>query len=408
MTTIRRVFDFALPVIVLLIGAGIFAVFVATRPEAQRAPVRETSAPVAIIVARAADHAIAVRAQGSVVPSRDLLLQAELNGRVVFRHPDLVPGGIVRAGDTLVRIDPRDYHALVAQQNAALESQRVQLQTEERRAAVATREWEILSRQSASLEASPEGRALAMREPQMRSINASVDATEAQLRQARLTLTRTVLRAPFDAVIREADVEVGQLVGPTARLATLIAIDRFWVQVSLPLEALARIRFPFPGSETDGGSEVRVFQRVGDATIERRGRVIRLLSDLDPVGRMVRVLVEIDDPLGLAGGEAAQAREGEPTQSSLPMLLGAYVHVEIDGGMAPSVIEIPRAALRGGDVVWVAEDERLVERPVDVVFRRDDTVLVGGGLRDGEQIIVSPLAAPVPGMAVRVREAVTR
>jgi RND family efflux transporter MFP subunit len=405
MSTLRRVLRVLLPIAVIAAGAAVFAMLVSTRPQAQRATTEEHRTPVTVMVARADDHPIRVRAQGSVGPSRELVLQAELNGRVVWRHPDLVPGGVVAAGDTLVRIDPRDFRAAVAQQSAALESQRVQMQTEERRRAVAEREWELLSRQSETLQASPEGRALAMREPQMRSAEASVDATEAQLRQARLTLTRTTLRAPFDGVVREADVEVGQLVGPTARLATLVATDHFWVQVSLPLESLAAIQVPAPGAGREGGSEVRVHQLAGDGRIERTGRVVRLLGDLDPIGRMARVLVEIDDPLGLREEPAAQGAEGGPRRSRLPMLLGAYVHVEIDAGTTHGAIEIPRAALREGDVVWLVVDDALVMRRVQVAWRREDTVLIGEGLADGDRVVVSPLASPVEGMPLRVLEA---
>ncbi|MDQ3031367.1 MAG: HlyD family efflux transporter periplasmic adaptor subunit [Myxococcota bacterium] len=403
--TPQRILRFLLPVIVVVGGAGAYRALVLTRPEAERAEAAAHTTPVTVMIARADDHPIVVRAQGSVGPSRELVLQAELNGRVLWRHPDLVPGGLVRAGDTLVRIDPRDFRAAVAQQSAALESQRVQMQTEERRSAVAQREWEILSRQSAALQSSPEGRSLAMREPQMRSAEASIDATEAQLRHARLTLTRTTLRAPFEAVVREADVEVGQLVGPSARLATLVATDHFWVQVSLPIDSLSAIHVPSPGAGQDGGSAVRVHQVAGDGRIERSGRIIRLLGDLDPIGRMARVLVEIDDPLGLRQPDVATAEEGEARHSGLPMLLGAYVHVEIDAGTSHGAIEMPRAALRQGDVVWLVVDDRLVMRRVQVVWRRDDTVLIGDGLGDGDRVVVSPLASPVEGMPLRVLDA---
>ncbi len=388
MNKLRKVLRFLAPILVIALGLGVFVSLVRTRPVAERAPPTEHATPVGVVSVHAEDHAIRVRAQGVVIPARELVLQAELNGRVVFRHEDLVPGGTIPRGDTLVRIDPRDYRTAIAQQGATLESQRVQVQTEERRRAVAEREWELLARQTDSLAASPEGRALALREPQLRSASAAVDASSAQLAQARLTLTRTTLRAPFDALVREADVEVGQLVGPTARLATLVDTAHFWVQVSLPLESLAVIRAPGPDAQ---GAPVEVFQTIGEARIDRTGRVVRLLGDLDPVGRMARVLVEIDDPLGLT-------RE----DPGLPLLLGAYVHVEIEAGHVDQAIEIPRNALRDNDTVWVIEDDRLVIHSVNVVWRRPDTVLLGGITLDGAQVITTPLASPVEGMVLRV------
>jgi multidrug efflux pump subunit AcrA (membrane-fusion protein) len=408
---LRRVLRALLPFAAVAAGAVVLVSLVRTRPEAPRAPQAPRTTPVRVVPARASHHALTVEAQGVVVPARDLVLQPELTGRVVWRHPELVPGGRIRAGETLVRIDPRDFQAAIAQQSAQLENQRVQLQIEERRRAVAEREWELLSRQASRPPASEEGRTLALREPQIRGARASLAAVEAQIRQARLTLSRTTLRAPFDLVVREADVEVGQLVGPASRLAVLVDSARFWVQVSLPLERLAAVRLPAAGSP---GAEALVEQRVGAQRVIRRGRVVRLLSDLDPVGRMARALVEIDDPLGPGAGGAAGARPGGPAAqgddgadggapaSELPMLLGAFVHVEIAAGEARGLVEVPWTALRDGDTVWVVEDGRLRIRAVDVAWRLRDAVLVSRGLREGEPVIVSPLSAPPEGLAVRI------
>jgi RND family efflux transporter MFP subunit len=393
----QRILRALLVLVVLALGGGVFVFLARTRPQAQRAPTPSRVMPVETITAEAREHTVVVRAQGQVIPARDLVLQVELNGRVLWRHPELTPGGTVRAGDTLVRIDPRDFRAAVAQQSAQLESQRVQVQTEQRRRAVAEREWELLARQSERVQASEEGRALSLREPQLRSAEASVDATAAQLAQARLTLSRTQLRAPFNALVRQADVEVGQLVGPSAQLATLVGTDHYWVQVSLPVESLAAIRVP--GVNGGEGSLARVYQMVGARRVERRGRVVRLLGDLDPVGRMARVLVEIDDPLGLQMAPA----DGEP-DGVLPILLGAYVHVEIDGGALPGTIEIPRTALRLDDTVWVVAEGRLAIRSVQIAWRHESSVLIGSGLATGDRVVTSPLAAPVEGTAVRIVE----
>ncbi len=190
----------------------------------------------------------------------------------------------------------------------------------------------------------------------------------------------------------ERSVELGQLVGPTARLATLVGTDHFWVQVSLPFESLSAVRVP--GVNAAVGSAARVVQTVGAGTVERAGTVVRLLSDLDPAGRMARVLVEIDDPLGLAR---------PPEERGLPMLLGASVQVEIDAGVLPSAFEVPRVALREGDVVWlVGADGRLAVRPVRVAWREREAVLVGEGLAAGDRVISSPVPSAVAGMALRV------
>lgn len=385
----RRILRALLPLLVLGAGLVVFMALVKTRPTAQRAARPSQGAPVRVVAAKPTDQPLAIQAQGQVVPARQVVLSAELNGRVIWQSPELVPGGVVREGDMLARIDPRDFRTALERETAAVETNRVLEQTEQRRRAVAEREWQLMEREGVT--ASPEGRSLSLREPQLRSAQATVAASQAQLSQARLTLSRTVLRAPFNATVLERSVELGQLVGPTVRLATLVGTDHFWVQVALPLEALGSIRV----RDGEEGSTAQVVQHVGERTIERTGHVVRLLKDLDPAGRMARVLVEIDDPLEL--GKA-------PEERGLPLLIGASVRVQIDAGAARGVFEIPREALRDGEVVWVVQGGRLAVRSIRIVWRRAETLLVGSGLVDGDLVIVSPLAGAARGMAVRAVE----
>ena len=62
--------------------------------------------------------------------------------------------------------------------------------------------------------------------------------------QAAATLEKTIVRAPFDAIVQSENVDIGQLVGPSGPVATLIGTETFWVRVSIPIEQLAWLRFP--------------------------------------------------------------------------------------------------------------------------------------------------------------------
>jgi multidrug efflux pump subunit AcrA (membrane-fusion protein) len=151
----------------------------------------------------------------------------------------------------------------------------------------------------------------------------------------------------------------------------------------------------FSSAGKDGALKVRVVQEVSaDTRIELPGRLVRLLGDLDPVGRMARVLVEIEDPLGL---------KDKKKPDRLPLMLGAYVRVEIEGRRAEEVFRVPRTAIREGDQVWIAnEEDRLEARPVEVFWRSKDTVLIRNGLREGDRVIANSIPLPIPNMKLRV------
>jgi RND family efflux transporter MFP subunit len=360
-----------------------------SRPVAEKAA-RPPSVPVVeVIVAGAESRRTDVVAMGTVVPARRLTVQPEVGGRIVDHHPSLTAGGVISAGEELLRIDRREYEIIVEQQEAQVEQVRTELRLEEGRRYVAEREWELFESDIASTEM---GRELALREPQIRRAESSLKGALSGLERARLNVERTVLNLPFNALVLEENVEIGQLVSPQSKLATLVGTDRFWIQVSVPADRLDWIRVP--GAGGGEGSAARVlYERGGEEGEERKGKVVRLLGELDPVGRMARVLVMVDDPLGLQG------------KGGRPLLLGSYVRVEIEGREVPGLYRVPRTALRDGEYLWIlGSGDRLEIRPVEILWSRKDEVFVSDGVGEGERIIVSRLGTPVQGMALRAAD----
>jgi len=59
--------------------------------------------------------------------------------------------------------------------------------------------------------------------------------------------------------------------------------------------------------------------------------------------------------------------------------------------------------LNADGTVWLVTDDRKLEAR-DVIVRRtsDNNVYVGGGLKDGDRVMLTRLANPLPGMNVRL------
>ena len=86
-----------------------------------------------------------------------------------------------------------------------------------------------------------------------------------------------------------------------------------------------------------------------------------------------------------------------------PLLIGEYVHIEIEGMELENVYIIPRNALRDDSSIWLASNEDKLEiRVVKTLWRDTENVILREGLKPGDRLIVSDLAAPVTGMALRV------
>lgn len=383
---------FIIAVAVLALGVVIFGYLAATRPEPKMVPRENLGELVEVIEVTPGTQQVRVDANGQVVPAKQVALSAEVGGRVVWLSKKLIPGARFTAGEQIARIDPREYNLALQQQFAQVDRAQTELELERSRKQIAEREWQLMG-------GGEDAGALALRDPQLRTAEAALKAARSGLNRARLSVAKTVLRAPFNAVVHQKSVDQGQLVGPASPVATLVGTDAFWVEVSIPMDHLSWIRVPGVDGETEGSPAV-IAQPLGDNQIRRQGEVIRLMPNLDPMGRMARVLVEIPDPLGLGDDSSeADSSAGE----DLPLLIGSYVAIAIDGRQLDHVIELPREAVRGGNTVFVAgKDNTLDIRDVDIVWRRPDSVLVGSGLEAGDRVIVSPLGAPVHGMPLRI------
>lgn len=362
----------------LVLAAGVFTAvrFVKTRPKPPQRPPAAISPLVEVMTAQAGPETVLVRVLGTVVPSRQTGIRAEVAGVVREVAPNFLPGATVAKGSPLVRLESEDFRLAVAARQADLDSARAAMELEIGYQKVAKHELGLLQKNGKDIDDT----ALALRAPQLAQAKAKVLQAETALAQAALDLKRTTVTAPFTALVLEKDVEVGSRVGVSDTLATLVDASEYWVEATIPVDRLPWVFLP--GKDAPG-SVVHVRSQASGA--EREGRILRLRGDLEDQGRLARILVSLPRPL-----------EAKPA----PILLGEYVRLDIEGRRLDNVVRLPRAALRENDTVWAVQNATLDIRPVAVVWRDTETVLVEKGLETGDLVVTSELATPIQDMPV--------
>ena len=386
----RTLFKLILVLAILAAGGGIAKWLIETKPVAKRKPISIGAPLVEITTVKPGNRTVTISAMGTVIPSQEMVLQPQVSGKIIDQDIKFVPGGIFLTGEQILKIDPRDYEIALNVKKAELIRTMSELEIEQNRQSIALKEWELLG---SEVKTSKAGRDMALRKPYLQSARAILNSAKSGLIKAQLEIKRTTIRAPFNSTVKDKYVDLGQTVSPGTRLATLVGTDEFWVQISVPTDQLPWISIP--DMHTRSGSRATVIQEIESRRerIRRDGRVIRLLSNLDPVGRMARLLVTVQDPLGLSNDEKTR---------QIPLLLGAYVRVEIYGPKIKHVFEVSRKALRENNHIWIMTPQKTLKiKKVEVIWREKDSVLVRG-LKSGEQIIVSRIPAPVAGMKLRL------
>ncbi len=374
----------ALALIILFLAIGVMAsrFIIKTRPQVKRKTPRKMETLVRAVEVLPCSARVKIKAQGQVVAAREITLQARVSGQVVYLHPDFIPGGVISKGEILLKIEDTDYQLALRQQEDTLALAEADLRIEEGSQTVARQEWELITSLTDDIDMS--SRDLALRKPQLAKAEAVIKSARTALEKARVDLARTVIRASFNLIVRAENIDLGSEISTATNIATLAATDMFWAEISVPAEKLAW--FDLPDGEKKG-SPVLIRARQKELYA---GCILSLAPDLDKDGLMARLLIAIDDPLGLKNGRQ-------------PLLLGSFVQAEIEGYSLDNVYRIPRSALHENDIVMlVDEDNRLQLQPVTVVWKGLESVFVNKGLKPQSRLVISSVAAPISGMPLKV------
>ena len=372
--------------IILIVGGGISFLLIATGPETTPEETTASARIVQTIPLIPQDRSVSVDVLGSVIPSRKVTIRPQVSGQVIWLSDSLMIGGHVDGGEELLRIDPKDYDLALAESRSNFEQARFEREVESGRQVIALREWNELQ---SELDMADVNRSLVLREPHLRRAEALMEKANNEIEVSELQLSRTVISAPFNAMVLQEFVEVGQLLSPGSNICELVGTDEFWIQVTVPFTQLKWVTIPQQGQP---GAKAKVILDIGEEQFEQwDGEVVRLLSDLDPDALMARVIVSVKDPLGLKASSAGK----------LPLLLGSFVQVEIDAGELKDAYTIPRAAMREGHKIWVVGSDNLL-RITDavVLWPEKDTLLISSDIKHGEQLVVSDLRVALPGLEV--------
>jgi|GEM_PF-211473 len=335
LSTILKV---AVPLIILAGGSQIIGVLGAMKPP----PEVKKRGPVGLAVlsepAVLANVSLSVEAQGAVRPKRQVQLSPQVSGRVKYVSPNLENGGFVKKGEVLIRLEDADYKLSAVRAESTVASARQTLATVIAQAEVARTELEELGIENPS--------PLALREPQLAEARAALAAAEAQAEDAALQLQRTEVRAPFNGLVEQKSVDLGQFVSPGSPIGAVFAKDAVEIELAIPNDELGDLGLPiaFNATRVNPGPKVALTADVGGQERNWEGYITRTGASVDTRTRLVSVFAQVDDPFG-------KGADGDT-----PLAPGLFVNALIEGRVLNNIVRAPRSALRGLDTVYVINE----------------------------------------------------
>ncbi len=382
-TVLGYLFRAALGIVVLATGGfiGAYFIFEEEQVEQRERPERKAQ-KVQVITAQKEDYQAEFEAMGQIIPAREVILQPRVEGEVTAVAQDFMPGGLFQKDQLLLEIDKQDYQLQVQQKKQKLNQAQADLELEKGEQAVARQELGLFGDTSPGINLD-----LMLRKPQLTKAEADVQTASLALEEARLNLQRATINAPFDAQIIEKEVDLGSNVSQGQDLVHLTGTEQYWVQVTVPVFMLHWLEIPAQDSDTAGSTALIYSTPPEEPQLLRQGYIKKLVGQLEEESRQARLLIAVDDPLGLEHEHEAK------------LLLNDYVKVRFAGRKLPQTIKLPREYLRREDKIWVADDQdQLQKREVQIIFRDADHIYIESGLEHGESVITSDLSPAVENM----------
>lgn len=354
----------------VLVAAGAGFVYWGQDAKANLKPAQDqVSMPVVNVVQPALSQASSeIQFSARLAPSREASLFARSSGFVEARYADI--GTRVKAGEVLARISAPELEASLNSARAALNQREAEL-------LLATRNRERVEPLGTA------GAVSAQKVDELMGIEevakANLNAAKAEVARLQSELTYLTLKAPFDGVITERNIDRGDRVSPndTRMLYRIINSDVIRVQVDVPQPQLFRI-------EQASKASLIIAERPGQmiaVNFKRSSQELRADTGT------VRIEYEFDN-----------------RELALPAGLNASLKIESNGKGNSVTVPANTIVYRDGGATLVVlnADNQVEFRKITLGKNFPTTVEVVQGVSVQDRVVVNPNALLKPGQQVEV------
>lgn len=332
-----------------------------------------------------------VNVTGTLAAQDEATLSIKVPGRISSIAVDL--GSVVRRGQTVAQVEQQDYRLRVQQSEAALQQARARLGlqpqgdddrfdpevtgTVRQARAVLEEARQNRARVTSLVESGVVARAeyesadasfkVAQAKYQdaveeIRNRQALLAQRRTELSLARQALADTTVVAPFDGLVQEKHASVGEYLGATAPVVTIVRVNPLRFRGEVPERDAATVR---------AGQSVRVTVE-GDHGLYA-GRIVRLSPTINQQNRVLVVEAEITNSGSLRPGGFARA--------------------EIVTNSGDRAITVPANAVvtfAGIEKVITVENGKAKEKPITTGRRAETWTEILSGINVGEAVVLDP------------------
>jgi len=374
-----------LPLVILIGVVVLVKVMTSSKPKAFNRKPPETVETVEIAPVNYQDYQVFIDSYGNIEASTSSQLVAQVSGQVISVADNFKTGLPIKKGQELLRVDARDYKIEVRIAGAEVANAQLALNEEKARAAQALKDWKKIN-------PNKKANALVLREPQLASAQASLEAATARLEKAKLALSRATVTAPYDGYIVQRLVSVGELINTNTPVATIFSSDSLEARLPVPSNKVQFLKSP-----NKGAAQVKL--------------------EADFAGQTESWIVPLDRSDSVIDEETRQWYVTAKLPSDFlavnpKVKVGQFVSAEIEGELLEDVVVVPSTILTADDQIFVYREGAVYRRDIKILWQDEQSTVIDPkgakpNLEQGEQLVTSRLSFVADGAKARLKDAVT-
>jgi hypothetical protein len=415
----------------LMIGVIILILSIALKPKLAITAASDNSRVVDVMPLQLANIAPQVTGFGQVRPKQQWSAIAEVTGEILYKSPKLAKGEHVFSGTELLRIDPLKYELALAQAEADLNSNQLQLakleqeqknlaknleieqsrlvlqQQENKRLTKLTKQGmlpqsdldtqrvQLLTQEKVVQEVSQQ---LALFETEKSVALAKINLSKASVAEANRAIAKTVIKAPRDIKIAQVDVEQNQVVNLNQVMLVGHALEVMEVEAQIAIHDMHTLVSSLHLC-SDCTMSPKLLNKIttsielnsGEMTQTWPARVSRISETIDLNQATVGVILEIDQ-------DPSKIRPGRP-----PLLNGMFIKASLIGQPSPQ-FSVPEKALHTNRIYLMDSENKLKIVPVTVLYRNQSATVIqateSATITEGDRLVLNDLLPAIEGMSL--------
>ena len=415
----------------LMIGVIILILSIALKPKLAITAAGDNARVVDVMSLQLTNIAPQVTGFGQVRPKQQWSAIAEVTGEILYKSPKLAKGEHVFSSTELLRIDPLKYELALAQAEADLNSNQLQLaklkqeqknlaknleieqsrlllqQQENKRLTKLTKQGmlpqsdldtqrvQLLTQEKIVQEVSQQ---LALFETEKSVALAKINLFKASVAEANRAIAKTVIKAPRDIKIAQVDVEQNQVVNLNQVMLVGHALEVMEVEAQIAIHDMHTLVSSLHLC-SDCTMSPKLLNKI-TASIELNSgemkqtwpaRVSRISETIDLNQATVGVILEIDQ-------DPSKIRPGRP-----PLLNGMFIKASLIGQPSPQ-FSVPEKALHTNRIYLMDSENKLKIVPVTVLYRNQSATVIqateSATITAGDRLVLNDLLPAIEGMSL--------